>query len=107
MSASFLDGASGDLGGLIDDYLTYSGGWGFHPPEVSGEVHLWHGALDPIVPVTHALELAEMLPNCRVFIDPEEGHHFFRANLERILVALIEDRPAVFPAPALRLQRAA
>lgn len=57
--------------------------------EVQPEVHLWHGAGDPLVPAEHALQLAATLPNCRVFVDPEEGHHFFRANLEQILGSLV------------------
>lgn len=107
VSTSFLDAASGGVGGLIEDFLTYSAGWGFQPGEVSGEVHLWHGARDPLVPVRHALELAGMLPNCRVFIDPDEGHHFFRENLEQILGVLTEERPGVVVPMPLRLQRAA
>ncbi len=52
-------------------------------------MHLWHGAGDPLVPVEHALQLAAALPNCRVFVDPDEGHHFFRSGLGEILAALV------------------
>jgi pimeloyl-ACP methyl ester carboxylesterase len=57
-------------------------------------VHLWHGVSDPLVPVEHALQLAATLPNCRVFVDPDEGHHFFRSNLDQILAALVADASA-------------
>ena len=80
-------------GGLIDDFLTYASGWGFEPRDVWPEVHLWHGASDPLVPVEHALQLAAALPNCRVFIDPDEGHHFFRSSLGEILAALVDGLP--------------
>jgi pimeloyl-ACP methyl ester carboxylesterase len=89
-STSFLDAACGGLGGLIDDFLTYAHGWGFDPAEVGTEVQLWHGASDPLVPVEHALQLAAALPRCRVFVDPDEGHHFFRSSLEQILLALVD-----------------
>ncbi|HEX3803181.1 MAG TPA: alpha/beta fold hydrolase [Solirubrobacteraceae bacterium] len=88
-SQSFLDATCAGVGGLIDDFLTYAFGWGFDPREVDSEVQLWHGASDPLVPVEHALQLAAMLPNCRVFIDPDEGHHFFRSGLGEILAALV------------------
>ena len=86
---SFLDAAHDGVGGLIDDYLVYSGDWGFPVSEVGSEVLLWHGGADPLVPVEHALQLAAALPRCRVFIDPDEGHHFFRSSLERILAVLV------------------
>jgi pimeloyl-ACP methyl ester carboxylesterase len=93
-SQSFLDATCSGVGGLIGDFLTYANGWGFSPSEVRPEVHLWHGASDPLVPVEHALQLAATLPNCRVFVDPDEGHHFFRSNLEQILSALVADATA-------------
>jgi pimeloyl-ACP methyl ester carboxylesterase len=88
-STSFLDATCGGVGGLIDDFLTYAHGWGFDPQEVGTEVQLWHGASDPLVPVEHALQLAAALPRCRVFVDPDEGHHFFRSSLEQILGTLV------------------
>jgi pimeloyl-ACP methyl ester carboxylesterase len=88
-SASFLDAASEGVRGMIEDYLVYSRDWGFSVSEVTSEVHLWHGLEDPLVPIEHALQLAILLPRCRVFLDPEEGHHFFRRNLAKILAVLV------------------
>jgi len=87
--SSFLDATSYGVGGMIEDYLTYSRGWGFDPAEVEPEVQVWHGGVDPLVPVEHALQLAVALPSCRIFVDPDEGHHFFRRRLEEILTVLI------------------
>ena len=105
-SRSFLDATAWGVGGLIEDFCTYASGWGFDPAQVLTPVHLWHGAADPLVPVEHALQLAAMLPDCRVFVDADEGHHFFRSNLEQILRALIELEPVVAPAAAATLQAA-
>ena len=86
---------------MIEDYLTYARGWGFRPEEVRSEVHVWHGGRDPLVPVEHALQLAVALPSCRVFVDPDEGHHFFRRRLEEILTMLITpDREPAQLSPA-------
>ena len=102
-STSFLDAARGGVGGLIEDFLTYADGWGFDPCGVSAEVQLWHGARDPLVPVEHALQLAAALRNCRIFIDPDEGHHFFRASLEQILRTLVQGAaPVPSDIPLLR-----
>lgn len=89
-STSFLDATRDGVGGLIEDFLTYARGWGFDPAAVTTEVQLWHGGRDPLVPVEHALQLAGALRNCRVFVDPDEGHHFFRSSLEQILTALVD-----------------
>jgi pimeloyl-ACP methyl ester carboxylesterase len=98
-SDSFLDATRAGVGGLVDDYLTYAAGWDFPLAEVYNEVHLWHGAGDPLVPVEHALQLAAALPRCQVFIDPDEGHHFFRSSLAEILAALVSYRPRQGAAP--------
>jgi len=88
-SASFLGAASDGVRGMIEDFLVYSRPWGFSASEVTAEVHLWHGLEDPLVPVEHALQLAVSLPRCRVFLDPDEGHHFFRRRLANILAVLV------------------
>ena len=88
-SASFLDAAAFGVRGMIDDYSVACSGWGFSPADVEAEVHLWHGVRDPLVPIEHALQLAITLPRCRVFFDPDEGHHFFRSRLRTILAVLI------------------
>ncbi|MBO0767099.1 MAG: alpha/beta hydrolase [Solirubrobacterales bacterium] len=88
-ATSFFDSCAGGVGGLVSDYGVYSSSWGFDASEVYSEVDVWHGSADPLVPVEHALVLAAALPHSHVYVDPEEGHHFFRANLERILGVLV------------------
>ena len=106
-SSSFLDAACAGVGGMIEDYLVYSQEWGFSPAAVRCEVHLWHGAGDPLVPVEHALQLALRLPDCRVFVDPDEGHHFFRSRLPEILEVLAGPSPARAPLTPPRAARRA
>jgi pimeloyl-ACP methyl ester carboxylesterase len=88
-ATSFLDAASWGVRGLIDDYLVYSREWGFSTGAIEAEVHLWHGLRDPLVPIEHALQLAVAIRRCRVFFDPDEGHHFFRRRLRTILSVLL------------------
>lgn len=86
---SFLNATAYGVGGMIEDYLTYSRGWGFRPQDVVCEVQVWHGGLDPLVPIERALQLAVSLSACRMFVDPDEGHHFFRRRLEEIMTVLL------------------
>lgn len=89
-SSSFLDACCRGASGLIEDFLVYSQAWGFDVAAINTTVQLWHGAADPLVPVEHALQLAATLPRCRVFLDPDEGHHFFRSSIGRILATLVD-----------------
>ena len=68
---------------MIEDYLTCSRGWGFRAEDVASEVQVCHGGRDPLVPMEHAPQPAVPLPACRIFVDPDEGHHFFRRRLWR------------------------
>lgn len=88
-ASSFLDATAYGVAGMVEDYLTYSRSWGFGPHEIGTEVDVWHGGLDPLVPIEHALQLAVALPSCRIFVDPDEGHHFFRRRLDEILDVLV------------------
>jgi pimeloyl-ACP methyl ester carboxylesterase len=85
---AFLAAAAGGVRGMIDDYVTCCGAWGFEPGEVAGVVHLWHGERDHFVPVEHARALAAALPRCRAHFDGEDGHFFFRRRLVEVLGAL-------------------
>ncbi len=100
VAASFLSATAYGVGGMIEDYRTCSRDWGFDPRDVAPEVHVWHGGADPLVPVEHALQLAATLPRCRVFLDPDEGHHFFRRRLPEILDALLRSGRSVAETPA-------
>jgi pimeloyl-ACP methyl ester carboxylesterase len=86
---SFLNSvAVTGVGGLVSDYGVYGREWGFPVEEVYNQVQLWHGGGDPLVPLDDVLQLAALLPHCKIYVDPEQGHHFFRGSLEQILRAL-------------------
>ena len=89
-TSSFIEATAYGVRGMIDDYCCYARGWGFETATVSPEVQVWHGARDPLVPLDHALALATTLPRCRMFLHPDEGHHFFRRRLSEILSILLD-----------------
>ncbi|MGD0198693.1 MAG: alpha/beta hydrolase [Solirubrobacteraceae bacterium] len=111
--ASFLEATARGARGIIDDYLTCIRPWGFSPGGVQPEVDLWHGVVDPLVPIDHALALAAALPRCRVFFGADEGHHFFRRRLSAILAKLVsvsqpgQLRPAESGSPLAQRARTA
>jgi len=64
--------------------------WEFRPGAIQGvEVHLWHGELDPIVPVSAARALAAAIPGCRATFYRDEGHDTYGRHMREILTALI------------------
>lgn len=89
-AARFLAAARGGIGRMIDDYLLCAGPWGFAPQDVRGQVHLWHGVQDQLVPVDEALHMAAALPRAQAALDPDEGHFFYRRKLPEILGDLVE-----------------
>jgi pimeloyl-ACP methyl ester carboxylesterase len=89
-AATFIEATAGGVGSLVDDHLVTSRPWGFELGRVAAPVHVWHGMHDRLVPVEHALQLVAALPRCRVFLDPGEGHFFFRRRVREILATVAE-----------------
>ena len=46
---------------------------GFRSEDVESEVQVWHGGLDPLVPIEHALQLAVSLRRAVSFSTPTRG----------------------------------
>ncbi len=88
---AFLAATGGGVAGLVEDHLVTSRPWGFDLASVEGEVHVWHGMHDAFVPVEHALQLVAALPRCRAWLNPGEGHFFFRRRVRDILGALVHE----------------
>ena len=80
---------NGGEGWVEDDLITVRP-WGFAPEDVRGEVWLWHGELDRLVPIAHARYLARRLPRCRALFLPGDGHLSPITRLPEILDWLAE-----------------
>lgn len=74
--------------GAVEDFLVCGRPWGFDPTSITAEVHVWHGLQDRIAPAEHAWQLAAALPNCRIHVDPDESHFFFRRRSAEIAAQL-------------------
>jgi pimeloyl-ACP methyl ester carboxylesterase len=64
--------------------------WGFRPGDILDvDVYLWHGELDPIVPIAAARALAEAIPGCRAIFYSDEGHDTYNRHTREMLTAMI------------------
>lgn len=84
---------------MIDDYLVCRGDWGFDPSEIRTQATLWHGRADRLVPLSHSLDLAAVIPACGARVDPDGGHFFYSRRLADIVGSLLPD-PAPEPVMA-------
>jgi pimeloyl-ACP methyl ester carboxylesterase len=88
----FLAASEPGVAPLIEDYLISARPWGFEPASIKAPTHLWHGEVDRLVPVRHALSLGRSIEGCRISLDPGGGHFFFRKRLQDVIEPLIERR---------------
>jgi pimeloyl-ACP methyl ester carboxylesterase len=69
---------------LIDAWLP----WGFRVADIAAEVHLWHGAQDPIVERRHVDFIAQTLPNARLTVWNDSGHLGVARHWDEMLEAV-------------------
>jgi pimeloyl-ACP methyl ester carboxylesterase len=60
--------------GWIDDVLAFYLPWGFDPATVTVPVLLWHGAIDNLSPVSHAMWLAQRIASATVVVQAGAAH---------------------------------
>jgi pimeloyl-ACP methyl ester carboxylesterase len=69
---------------MIDVWLP----WGFRVADIATEVHLWHGAQDPIVERRHVDFAVQTLPNARLTVWNDSGHFGVARHWGEILEAV-------------------
>jgi pimeloyl-ACP methyl ester carboxylesterase len=62
--------------------------WGFRVADIATEVHLWHGAQDPIVERRHVDFAVQTLPNARLTVWNDSGHQGVARHWGEILEAV-------------------
>ena len=65
---------SGHLGMARRRPARWSADWGFELDQVAAPLHLWHGAEDHFIPLSHGEWLAGHLPGAKAHLRPAEGH---------------------------------
>lgn len=81
LAEAFRKGAAG----YARDVRLLSQPWGFAPADVTLPVSLWHGDLDTVIPLHHALYLASTLRHSTLRICHGEGHMVMWSHLAEIL----------------------
>src|SRR5688500_19250677 len=94
VGAMFLDAlreaVRGGLDGYARDEVLERRPWGFTLSDVYVDVHLWHGGLDPYIPLGNAEHVARTLPSCRPTYHPDDGHGLILSRWREIANALRE-----------------
>ena len=75
--------------GTADDYRAIAFPWGFELEDIKTPLHLWQGADDNLVPVSHADYLAERLPHATTFRMPDTGHFLLHKHAAQVLSNLV------------------
>lgn len=75
LASSFQDSVAQGYDGGSQELRILSDPWGFDLQEIRAPVRLWHGELDPIVPVAMGRHLARMIPGCTAEILADESHY--------------------------------
>ena len=65
---------AGPLRAPFHDLTLFGRPWGFDPGNIAGQVLIWHGDADHIVPLIHGRRLAKSVPNSRLMLMPGKGH---------------------------------
>ena len=65
---------SSGIWGWLDDDLALVGDWGFELGQVAAPVHIWHGAEDQFIPVSHGEWLVGHIPGAKAELRLGDGH---------------------------------
>ncbi len=86
LTASYREALRRGSRGSGRDLLLYCRPWDIDLQTIPGEVRLWHGEMDSIVPVAMGRRLAATIPRCRAHFLPGDGHFSLPVrHLEEIL----------------------
>jgi pimeloyl-ACP methyl ester carboxylesterase len=85
------EGQRESFAGWLDDDLSFTAPWGFDLASIGGQVHVWQGGHDRMVPFAHGEWLVANLPGACAHLHPEHGHMSLAvAGFPAIVDALLE-----------------
>lgn len=79
--------ADGD--GMVEEYRAWVRPWGFDPEAVPGEVTVWQGDADALVPPAWGATLAGRIPQGRLHTVPAAGHFVAFTHTREVLADLV------------------
>ena len=85
------EGQRESFAGWLDDDISFTKPWGFDLGTIRGQVHVWQGAHDRMVPFAHGEWLVAHLGNACAHLHPEHGHMSLAvAGFPAIVDALVD-----------------
>ena len=72
--ASMAEGLRDSAAGWADDDMAFVSPWGFDLADLTGDVRIWQGVADLMVPPAHGRYLAAALPHATFELRPDHGH---------------------------------
>ncbi len=98
MKEMFLDdiahGSTRGLHSVFFDILLFSKPWGFDLADIRVPIRFWQGDSDPIVPVEHAVRMAELVPDSDLRIRHAESHLGALMIADEVLETLLDLWPS-------------
>lgn len=79
---------AGPLRAPFHDLTLFGRPWGFDPGNIAGQVLIWHGDADHIVPLVHGRRLAKSVPNSRLMLMPGKGHFGGFSEVDDVLTTI-------------------
>jgi pimeloyl-ACP methyl ester carboxylesterase len=77
--------------GVVDDYRAIAQPWHVDLSSIRAPVTIFHGDVDPMVPLSHAEALANAIPNAKLIVWPGAGHLGTIEHVDEILGAFGAD----------------
>lgn len=75
--------------GMVEEYRAWALPWGFSLAEIRGDVSIWQGSDDTLVPTHWAETMARAIPNARLHVVNEAGHFLALNHYAEIFADLI------------------
>ncbi len=82
------------ISGFLYDVAVLGAPWEFSPRDVTVPIRLWHGDIDPLVPLAEAERLSRAIPNSQLHVVSGHGHY---AGLVKA-ADVVADLAATWPA---------
>lgn len=96
--AMFLDdllhGGSRRMEAPFADLSLFVRDWGFRVADVQTPVFWWHGDADSIIPYSHGVHMASLLPNATFYTVPGQSHLSTLSDAVNMLDTLLDAWPA-------------
>lgn len=73
-SADIVRATRKGLRGPVQDLALFTRPWQFSPKDIRVPIRIWHGDIDQIVPLSHSVHLAEIIPDCELTVVSGVGH---------------------------------